>query len=80
MPGMGVTPDQPTPLWTARRGASEVRILARLLPGGLEVGVEMGDSLLHTFMFQTENELQAWVREKRAELEAEGWWELPSDE
>ncbi len=67
------TPDSWSTLWTGRRGSLQVVILARLLPRSLEAGVEMGGLLLYTFTFETEAALQAWVKEKRQELEGEGW-------
>ncbi len=69
--------DDCTPVWTAQRKGEFATILVRLLPRGLEVGMDVGGSLIYTVLFETGAEVWAWVRENCAEMEARGW--LPSD-
>ena len=69
--------DQPTVLWTLRRGDNDVRCEARLLPVGIEGRIVWNGRELYALLFASGEELSVCAGEKRAELETKGWTPPP---
>jgi hypothetical protein len=67
--------DQPTCLWTLRRGDRKVACLARLAPHGVEIDIAYDDTPIATRVFATGDEALAWADKTRADRRARGWSE-----
>ncbi len=68
-----VVNDAPSVLWTLHRHGNEFRCEARLVPVGIQGRLLWNGTELYALTVPESDDLCAWAREKRGDLEGKGW-------